>query len=682
MESAQNAEWVGRYRLSARIATGGMAEVYLGRRIEEDGARGPSVAVKRLLPHLVTDRRIVQMFLNEARITEQIRHPNVVQILELGMQGNEPFIAMELLEGRSFAEVRQEAAERGQRVPLGITLRVLADACRGLDAAHRSVDEAGRPLRIVHRDFTPDNIHVGVNGAVKVIDFGIAKADSLGSGTEPGTLKGKFFYMSPEMIVGRPVDHRADLFAAGVMLYEQLCGRRPFTGLSTEEVLARIAEGRPRSPRSFDPSVPEALDFICLTALHREPEARFESLEAFIDAIESVGGPAEVATPQQLAAYVEQLFPLETDSKRQTLRRARQADPSNPARPPLRSLTPPAPSPAPVPTATVSMAPAQEAAPPPAAPSRSVLPKVAAALGVALLLGGGALLALRPKPPPAERIAVAQAAEAPAAKVSALAGLGEDPRATGPELGQASALLAAAGAYPEALTLAEAYVRRVPSDVEAHLLAARAATGARMGKRAEKALEEATRLAPDDVRPPLALAELREKQGDLAGAIGALAKAYEKRPQSTEVTPRYGRLLSHAGRLEEAEDVLVKWTRRNDDDAQAHAELGYVRFRQQRVDEAVGLLRKALRKDPKLAVAHLYLGAVLFRKGETGGAERAYREADRLAPEDPRALAARCQLHATAGDMAAVEEAKRTLRERFPERAEALAAECKPASPL
>ncbi len=676
MELAQNGGWVGRYRLSARIATGGMAEVYLARHIEEDGQRGPAVAVKRLLPHLVKDRRIVQMFLNEARITAQIQHPNVIQILELGVEGQEPFIAMELLEGRSFAEVREEAAERGQRVPLGITLRVLVDACRGLDAAHRAVDEAGRPLRIVHRDFTPDNIHVGVNGAVKVIDFGIAKAESLGSGTEPGTLKGKFFYMSPEMIVGRTVDHRADLFAAGVMLYEQLCGRRPFTGLTTDEVLQRIAEGRPRPPREFNPSVPEALEHICLAALHRDPEQRIASLQVFTDAIEHMGGTALVASSEQVAAYVEQLFPLESDEKRQALRRARQADPSNPARPSVRAttLSRPAVAPAPVP------APKAPEPPAPPAPVRSRMPRVVAAVGAALLLGGGALLALRPKPPPSERLAVAEAAASREAKVSALAGLEADSRATAGELARAGALLSAAGAHTEALELAEAYARRFPRDVEAHLLAARAATELRLGKRADKALEEATALAPEDVRPFLALAELRERQGDLAGAVGALAKAYAKQPDSTEVVPRYGRLLSHAGRLEEAEGVLVKWTRRHDD-AASLAELGYVRFRQERADDAAGLLRRALRKEPKLAVGHLYLGTVLFRKGETAGAERAYREADRLAPEDPRALAARCQLHATAGDTAAVDEVKRTLKARFPDRADALAADCKPPQP-
>jgi serine/threonine protein kinase/tetratricopeptide (TPR) repeat protein len=692
----QNPNWLGNYRLSARIATGGMAEVYLGRRIEEDGRRGPAVAVKRLLPHLVTDRRIVQMFLNEARITAQIQHPNVVSILELGMAETEPFIAMELLEGRSFAEVRQEAAERGQRVPLGVTLRVLVDACRGLDAAHRAVDGTGRPLRIVHRDFTPDNIHVGVNGSIKVIDFGIAKADSLGSGTEPGTLKGKFFYMSPEMIIGQTVDHRADIFAAGVMLYEQLCGRRPFTGLNPEEVLSRIAEGRPRPPTEFAPSVPHALEHICLTALHREPSARFETLQVFIDAIEGVGGPAEVASPEQVSAYLESLFPLERDPKRQALQRARSADPSDSGSQPLRMPMdlarmpmavpelPPEPTTRPAtPSAkarTVEVPPQTPAAPvrAPEAPPRARGPlRTVLLLGAVLLAagGGGAFLLLRPNAPPAERIATAAASPAREARESALERLGQDTRATSAELSQAGALLLEVGAHNAALELAEAFAQRFPKDVEAHLLAARAATELRMGKRAERAIDEAAALVPADVRPLLARAELRERQGDVPGALAALAKAYEKRPRDEKVAPRYGKLLSHSGKLDEASEVLGAWTR-DHADAESLAELAFVRYRQTRVDDAAALLKRALRKDPKLAVAHYYQGAVLFQQGDAAAAERAYREADQLAPEDPRALVARCQLHARRGQDGLVSQVKRELATRFPDRADALAAQC------
>jgi tetratricopeptide (TPR) repeat protein len=660
-----NPSWFGRYRLSSRIATGGMAEVYLGRRIDEDGSQGPAVAVKRLLPHMLADRRIVQMFLNEARITAQIHHPNVITVHELGVEGTEPFIVMELLEGRSFSELRQEAAERGQHVPLGITLRVLVDACRGLDAAHRAVDQDGRPLRIVHRDFTPDNIHVGVNGSVKVIDFGIARAESIGSGTEPGTLKGKFFYMSPEMILGDTVDHRADIFAAGVMLYEQLCGRRPFTGPNTEAVLHRIAEGRPRPPTEFDPSVPPELERICFLALAREPAQRFESLQLFTDAILHVGGAAEVASPRQVADYVEALFPLERDAKRQALRRARLADPSQPATASARALALGS-------TVPLAPAPAPRTAPP--ARKRRLLP-VVAALG--LVLGGGAALVLRRGPPPAERLTAAEATTDSDARVSALKGLGRDTRANAAQLARAGALLLAAGASQDALDVADAFVERFPKDVEAHLLTARASTELRMGRRAERAIEQATALAPEDVRPPLALAGLRERQGDLPGAIAALSQVYEKRKQGPEVAPRYGLLLSRNGQLEQAAEVLGAWTRRNED-APALVELAFVRYRQDRLDEASSLLRRALRKEPGLALAHYYLGAILFRKDDIPGAERAYREADRLDPKDPRALSALCQVLAHAGRVNDVEAVKRSLSTRFPDKAASLAAECSP----
>ncbi len=677
---SSDSSWFGRYRLSARIATGGMAEVYLGRRIDEDGSRGPAVAVKRLQPHMLSDRRIVQMFLNEARITAQIHHPNVISIHELGVEGQEPFIVMELLEGRSFAELRQGAAERGQHVPLGITLRILADACRGLDAAHRAVDEEGRPLHIVHRDFTPDNIHVGVNGSVKVIDFGIARAESIGSGTEPGTLKGKFFYMSPEMIVGDAVDHRADIFAAGVMLYEQLCGRRPFTGSSTDAVLHRIAEGRPRPPTEFDPSVPPELERICLLALARDPNERIESLQLFTEAIEHVGGAAEVATPEQVAAYVETLFPLDRDPKRQALRGARLADPSllssAPVRPSASVPTRPVPEDAeraPTPAPTASRGDSDTGSPPER--KRRLLPTVLVLGG--LLLAGGAALVLRQGPPPTERLAAAEATTDPNARVSALEGLGKDERATAAQLARAGALLLAAGAPQQALDVAEAFVERFPKDVEAHLLAARVGTELRMGRRAERAIEQATALAPEDLRPSLALAELRERQGDLSGAIAALSQVYAKHPRDAEVAPRYGLLLSQHGRLDEAAEVLGTWTRRNED-ARALAELAFVSYRQEKLDEAAALLRRALRKEPGLALAHYYLGAILFRQDDIPGAERAYREADRLEPKDPRALTALCQVLAHAGRVNEVDEVKRSLAARFPDKAASLAAECSP----
>jgi serine/threonine protein kinase/Flp pilus assembly protein TadD len=559
-----------------------MAEVYLGRALQADGRFGPAVAVKRLLPHLNSDPAIVRMFLNEAEITQQIHHPNVVEIIDLGHFQNEPFIAMELLEGHSFAELRQTAAQSGKRVPLGVTLRILTEACRGLDAAHRAVDSKGRELQIVHRDFTPDNIHVAVTGEVKVIDFGIAKSALVGGGTEPGTLKGKFFYMSPEMIAGQDVDHRADLFAAGVMLYEQLCGRRPFTGLNTEEVLNRISEGRPKRPTEFDPSVPLGLELICLKALSRDPAKRFPSLVEFVSAIEGVGGPARVATTEEVADYVGAIFPAEEDPKRIALRRARLADPSTPTRSPDA-------------TALDLLPPREDGRPPrritdpprKREPSKLELqlkaaarwvgrPEILGPLALVAVLGAGTVAYLkRPQQTPAIRLARAEAASNAATRTKELVALTEDPKASEPELRRAGELALRAAAS-RALQVTQAFARRYPKSIDAALQEARACIGLRLGKRADAAIDRALSLDPEDPRPDLLRADLRRMQGDASGMLEALTSASRKAPNVREIAVRRGELLSQAGRLDEASAVLGSVLRKRFHPGAA-AELGFVK---------------------------------------------------------------------------------------------------------
>ena len=661
-----------------------MAEVYLGRALQPDGRFGPAVAVKRLLPHLTSDGAIVRMFLNEAEITRQIDHPNVVRILDLGHVQAEPFIAMELLEGHSFAELRQTAAQNGRRVPLGVTLRVLTEACRGLDAAHRAVDSKGHELQIVHRDFTPDNIHVSVNGEVKVIDFGIAKSAAVPGSTEPGTLKGKFFYMSPEMIAGHDVDHRADLFAAGVMLYEQLCGRRPFTGLNTEEVLNRISEGKPRRPTEFDPSVPLALELVCLTALSKDPTRRFPSLHEFIAAIEAVGGPAKVATPEEVAAYVSAVFPAEEDPKRIALRRARLADPSTPTRSPDA-------------TALDLLPPREESRPPrkvarPSAPTappawraslgklrrRIVRPEILgpAAL-VAVLVAGGVAFMLRPERSTADRLQHAEKASSSAQRMRELISIAEDPGASEADLRRAGELALQSPDLEGALTVTQTFARRFPRSVEAALQEARACVGLRLGKKADAAIDRAISLAPEDPRPDLLRADLRRLQGDAAGMLDALTSAGRKAPNDREIAVRRGELLSQAGRLEEAASALNAVLRHRFHPGAA-AELGFVRMRQNQPGEAMRLLRAALNRSPNLAKAHYYLGAALTQQGEVGTAEAEYRTADRLAPSDPRPLGALCVLLAQRGRGSEADAVKKEMAERFPEQAPRYIAECRP----
>jgi len=661
-----------------------MAEVYLGRALQADGRFGPAVAVKRLLPHLTTDAAIVRMFLNEAEITRQIAHPNVVRILDLGNVQAEPFIAMELLEGHSFAELRQTAAQTGRRVPLGVTLRVLTEACRGLDAAHRAVDSKGRELQIVHRDFTPDNIHVSVTGEVKVIDFGIAKSAAVPGGTEPGTLKGKFFYMSPEMIAGHDVDHRADLFAAGVMLYEQLCGRRPFTGLNTEEVLNRISEGRPRRPTEFDPSVPLALELVCLTALSKDPARRFPSLHEFIAAIESVGGPARVALPDEVAAYVSAIFPAEEDPKRIALRRARLADPSTPTRSPHDAaidLLPPREDSRP--PRRVS---APEAPPGPSAWQRratwarqklfrvEVLGPVA--LGLVVVAGAIAFVN-RPERTVADRLQLAEKASTPAQRIRELTALAEDPSATEAELRRAGELALQSPDLEGALAVTQAFARRFPRSLEAALQEARACVGLRLGKRADAAIDRAIGLAPDDPRPDMLRADLRRLQGDAGGMLEALTSASRKAPNDREIAVRRGELLSQAGRLDEASGVLNAVLKHRFHPGAA-AELGFVKLRQNQSADAMRLLRAALNRSPNLAKAHYYLGAALAQQGDIAAAESEYRTADRLAPSDPRPLGALCALLAQNKRGPEAEALKKELADRFPEQAPRYIAECRP----
>jgi tetratricopeptide (TPR) repeat protein len=595
----------GPYRINAPLAVGGMAELFLAQR-EEPGGLGPTVALKRLLPHLLGDPSVIRMFLNEARITARIDHPNVVRILEVGDERGQPFIAMELLHGSTFAQLREQAAERGQRVPLPIALRVLIEACRGLDAAHHATDDQGQPLRIVHRDFTPDNIHVGSDGAVKVLDFGIAKSAGTLGGTEPGTLKGKYFYMSPEMISGEPVDHRADVFAAGAMLYEQLCGHRPFTGHTPLQILSKISREAPRRPTELDPSVPLALERICLRALARHPQDRFDSLAQLADALASVA-EARPADAAQIAAHLGGELPelpveaVLAPANREAAkpRRARGG------RPRTRRFT----------------------------ARRMVL--VLLALAAA---GGGFYWTHRPLPAPAKRLAEARRHPEAKGRLS-LASLAEDPRATPAQLAEAGALLLAVHADRAALELSEGLERRRPKSVEGYLIEARAAIGLRYGKRAEAALDRAQALAPQDPRPDEARADLRTLQGALSGALEAIEEASRKAPGQQRLVVRRADLLVRLGRLEEAGRITAQALEQGFTPRIA-AERAFVTLQLGQRREAVALLKRVLRAEPKLAAAHYYLGAALGQQGDLDGAEREYRAADALDPDDLRAAQA------------------------------------------
>jgi serine/threonine-protein kinase len=278
---------IGKYKLVRLIASGGMAEVYLAR---QAGAAGfeKLVCLKRILPHLARDRQFVEMFLNEARLAARLDHPNIVSIYDLGEANGNYFIAMEFIDGPSLRAVAKRAHERGERLPIAEIVKIVSMAAGGLHYAHDLTDGEGRPLHLVHRDISPDNILVHRNGAAKVVDFGIAKAANSSGATRTGTLKGKVAYMPPEQLRGDPLDRRADVFALGVVLYELLAGQRPWEGDSEVSLIGRIMTEEARPLVNLRPDAPAGLVAVLDRALAKDREARYPSchdLQADLEAL-------------------------------------------------------------------------------------------------------------------------------------------------------------------------------------------------------------------------------------------------------------------------------------------------------------------------------------------------------------------------------------------------------------
>lgn len=276
----------GPYVLVRKLAEGGMAEIFLAKLLGADGFER-NVVIKRMLPHLTNNPDFVEMFRDEARLAAKLAHPNIVQIQELGFAEGCYYICMEYLAGEDFSTTLRLAGRKRQYVPLPVVLRVLIDAARGLHFAHEFTNEAGQPLNVVHRDVSPSNLYLTYQGQVKVLDFGIAKAESRLVNTRTGVVKGKYMYMAPEQARGKEVDRRADVFALGVSLYEALTHVRPFSRENDLAVLNALLQGELKPPRELRPDLPEELEAILLKAMAFKPEDRYPTAEAFADALET-----------------------------------------------------------------------------------------------------------------------------------------------------------------------------------------------------------------------------------------------------------------------------------------------------------------------------------------------------------------------------------------------------------
>jgi serine/threonine protein kinase len=265
----------GKYLLLERINVGGMAEVFVAKAFGVEGFER-FLAIKKILPTMAEDQEFITMFIDEARISVQLNHANIVHIHELGKYEETYFIAMEYVAGRDLRTILERYRRRKEIMPTAQAVFIASKMCEGLDYAHRKKDARGQDLDIIHRDVSPQNILVSYEGEVKIIDFGIAKAANRSQKTQAGILKGKFGYMSPEQVRGMPIDRRSDIFAVGVILYEMLTGEKLFVGESDFSTLEKVRNADVPLPRQFNPNIPSGLEKVVLKGLAREPEDRYQ----------------------------------------------------------------------------------------------------------------------------------------------------------------------------------------------------------------------------------------------------------------------------------------------------------------------------------------------------------------------------------------------------------------------
>ncbi|HEU4406525.1 MAG TPA: protein kinase, partial [Polyangiaceae bacterium] len=319
-EAKGQVDSVGKYRLLERIGRGGMGEVYLALNSGPTGFN-KLVVVKLLREEFALNGAARAMFLDEARLVTRLNHPNVVQTNEVGLAGGDHYLVMEYLEGQSLDQLIKRADAAGERVPLGLLVRVALDVLSGLDYAHELADFDGTPLNVVHRDLSPHNVFLTYEGVVKLLDFGIAKAGTQSHRTEVGTLKGKPGYMPPEQLFSTPIDRRADLYVVGIVLWEMFTGARLFRGPPTQSAM-RIVDGPMPPVSSVVPGFDPGLDAVVARALEREPDARFQTARAMREALAAAASSLlAVPPPEALGELMRSLFRDQRERRRLAVQR-------------------------------------------------------------------------------------------------------------------------------------------------------------------------------------------------------------------------------------------------------------------------------------------------------------------------------------------------------------------------
>jgi serine/threonine protein kinase len=332
----------GSYQLLAKLATGGMAEIYLARPTSSQSGSKDMMVLKRILPHLAEDDHFVTMFRDEADLAAKLAHKNVCNVLSFGQFAGTWFIAMEYLHGVPLSRMMTKLSKAGKMLDYRVVAGIIVQACEGLHAAHEARDSNGALMGVVHRDVSPPNIMVTADGTVKLLDFGIAKARGANSRTRTGTVKGKNAYMSPEQILGKPLDRRSDIFALAVVMYEMLAIKRLFHRDSDFLTFKAITEEPIPDIRDRRPDLPPGMRAALVQAMARDPAGRFDTAQGFGNAIKNsvatLGGPA---SPADLARILFTDFADEMAARDEILKAADDPNAAPISIGPTSSKTPP-----------------------------------------------------------------------------------------------------------------------------------------------------------------------------------------------------------------------------------------------------------------------------------------------------------------------------------------------------
>lgn len=322
-EELRQGSRLGDNELVLRIGRGGMATVWVARERHADPARERLVAVKAMLAELADEPEFTRMFIDEVRLVRSIRHPNVVEIFDVGESDGVMWMSMEWVQGESLHTIIAEAGKR-RAIPPEIAVRIIADVAAGLHAAHELRDSGGALRGVVHRDVSPHNILIGTNGAIKLVDFGVAKAlGRISESTRAGQLKGKFGYMSPEQALGRPVDRRSDVFSLGIVLFELTTSRRLFRGESDVETLKLVISGQVPRPSSIDANYPPELERIAMRALERDPRLRYQTAAEFEQDLRGFLKAERVVVPASgIAGLLKRVVGERIEQRRRAIRAA------------------------------------------------------------------------------------------------------------------------------------------------------------------------------------------------------------------------------------------------------------------------------------------------------------------------------------------------------------------------